>query len=568
MPRPSSGSNPGALRVRLSHAIGLRSMDSNGYSDPYVKLVLGSDKHKSEIVKKTLNPRWDKDFFFRGSFEQLITTPLEVQVWDWDRFSRNDAVGNGKVNLGQLTNLVTGQPIEVSVQLKDEQATPGEVFLVVQWQPDGGITHAPPKPLYGSPACALPTGHAAYPPHSPAAHPYSGGAHNGAHHHANVPPRAERTFRHFDTNNSGFLDYGELRNALRHYGLQHFDSDERAASVVRRYDDHPDGKLEIVEFAELVRDLEAGVIRKEGARLPYDPASQVPARVSAAFDAFDGNGSGYIDYRELRGALRYYGLPNASEADARELVRAYDDHPDGKLDRLEFASLVKDLESGHVRRDGRTPTAAYPPARREGRRSYERGAPSPSRQYGGWAASSSRPPAHGGGASCCGGVGGGMGGGSSTPVGEQLGKAGGYLLDVAFRTLCFASVTAWIVAPDRLREDADVAAHAVGQDSVASLLATTPAVVFYMPLALLGLLLLATALNSCFGRRGADECFGALGRIISCCSCGPCVRCWRACFPAERFAESRYGGEARGIDPEYGLDRYRAPYRPHRSGLY
>ena len=49
----------GALKVRLSHGVGLRSMDSNGFSDPYVKLKLGKDSHKSATVKKTLHPRWD-----------------------------------------------------------------------------------------------------------------------------------------------------------------------------------------------------------------------------------------------------------------------------------------------------------------------------------------------------------------------------------------------------------------------------------------------------------------------------------------------------------------------------
>jgi hypothetical protein len=38
-----------------------------------------------------------------------------------------------------------------------------------------------------------------------------------------------------------------------------------------------------------------------------DHAYPVPARVSAAFDAFDADQSGYIDHRELRAALRYYG---------------------------------------------------------------------------------------------------------------------------------------------------------------------------------------------------------------------------------------------------------------------
>jgi len=58
----------------------------------------------------------------------------------------------------------------------------------------------------------------------------------------------------YDRNSSGFLDYAELRNALRHYGLDV--SDSFAASVVKAYDSNPDGKLDLEEFRRLVRDIE------------------------------------------------------------------------------------------------------------------------------------------------------------------------------------------------------------------------------------------------------------------------------------------------------------------------
>ena len=50
----------GTLRITLSHAVGLKSMDSNGFSDPYVKLSLGRHKEKSKTIKKTLNPRCNR----------------------------------------------------------------------------------------------------------------------------------------------------------------------------------------------------------------------------------------------------------------------------------------------------------------------------------------------------------------------------------------------------------------------------------------------------------------------------------------------------------------------------
>ena len=101
-----------------------------------------------------------------------------------------------------------------------------------------------------------------------------------------------------------------------------------------RYDDRPDGKLEVAEFAELVRDLEQGVVRSShnaASRSPYGGGPNVPARVAAAFEEHDANRSGFLDYGELRGALRRYGI-NLDEGEAASIVRAYDDRPDGKLD--------------------------------------------------------------------------------------------------------------------------------------------------------------------------------------------------------------------------------------------
>ena len=88
----------GVLRVKLSYAVGLKSMDSNGYSDPYVKLKLGKETKKSTIVKKSLNPRWDEMFDFRGTYQEMVNSVLQVDCWDWDRMSRDDPLGNGMLS--------------------------------------------------------------------------------------------------------------------------------------------------------------------------------------------------------------------------------------------------------------------------------------------------------------------------------------------------------------------------------------------------------------------------------------------------------------------------------------
>jgi Ca2+-binding EF-hand superfamily protein len=475
-----------------------------------------------------------QDFFFRGSFQQLVSSTLNVQAWDWDRMSFNDSLGNGSIDLRMLTNLHSGQPIECSVQLKDQQAVPGEVFFVLQWQGDGGATAPavqPPHQPYGQRTLFPPnTPHGQHEGPTGYQHGSYGGygaaPYDGPHSGSQVTQRIAATFAHFDTNRSGYLDYAELRGALMHYGITSVTLQE-AASVVRRYDDHPDGKLELAEFAELVKDLESGVLRKEGVRTPHNPSTQVPARVSAAFDAFDTNRSGMMDYRELRTALRYYGV-DTSEGEAAAIVRAYDDNPDGKLDRVEFANLVRDLEGGHLRKEGR--------AASHGR--YPGGTRRPDRDP--------RYDPYSSGRGC----------GEGLRMGEGLGRAGAYLMDVAFRTLCFASVTALIVAPDRLRADADVAAQAVGGDSAERLISSVPQAFYFGLLGVLALLLLAW-LDLCGFRRICDK-------ILVCAPCASCWRCWVSCLRSCVAGRSQYRD---GYDERYG-GRYSDPYDVERGPGY
>ena len=51
-----------------------------------------------------------------------------------------------------------------------------------------------------------------------------------------------------------------------------------AQSVVHRYDDTPDGKLDLAEFTELIRDIEAGVVRSQGRDHAYLACTCSPRR--------------------------------------------------------------------------------------------------------------------------------------------------------------------------------------------------------------------------------------------------------------------------------------------------
>uniref|UniRef100_A0A3Q3GBD2 Double C2 domain alpha n=1 Tax=Labrus bergylta TaxID=56723 RepID=A0A3Q3GBD2_9LABR len=88
----------GGLCVGVKRCAHLAAMDVNGFSDPYVKTYLKPDvhkksKHKTAVIKKTLNPEFNEEFFYEITFSELASKTLEVTVWDYDLGKSNDFIG-------------------------------------------------------------------------------------------------------------------------------------------------------------------------------------------------------------------------------------------------------------------------------------------------------------------------------------------------------------------------------------------------------------------------------------------------------------------------------------------
>ena len=177
-------------------------------------------------------------------------------------------------------------------------------------------------------------------------------------------------FDRFDANGSGRLDYRELRAALRAFGLD-VDSGQ-ATAILQQYDADGNGLLDLDEFSRLVGRLYelngldrsratpsthastsahagASPIAAIAAAGPVASASTAhrwsDSEVRAAFDRFDANGSGRLDYHELRAALRALAGLDVDSQDATAILQQYDADGNGLLDLDEFGSLVRRLSS-------------------------------------------------------------------------------------------------------------------------------------------------------------------------------------------------------------------------------
>mmetsp|Transcript_2180 Transcript_2180/g.3842 ORF Transcript_2180/g.3842 Transcript_2180/m.3842 type:complete len:160 (-) Transcript_2180:1257-1736(-) len=100
----------GVVEVKIVSAYGVINTDAKGKSDPYCVLHLGSHQlTKTSVEKDTLSPVWNHLYTFVLCGSISNSEKLLFEVYDKDRFTKDDFMGKIEIPLIDIVNnCVTG----------------------------------------------------------------------------------------------------------------------------------------------------------------------------------------------------------------------------------------------------------------------------------------------------------------------------------------------------------------------------------------------------------------------------------------------------------------------------
>ncbi|XP_052414465.1 extended synaptotagmin-1 [Carassius gibelio] len=130
----SSFASEGMLRVHLVEGQNLVAKDNlmggmvKGKSDPYVKIQVGGETFKSQVIKENLNPVWNE--MYEVVLTQLPGQELTLEVFDRDMDMKDDFMGRLKMN---LSDIISSEYINEWFTLNDVKR--GRVHLALEWLP-------------------------------------------------------------------------------------------------------------------------------------------------------------------------------------------------------------------------------------------------------------------------------------------------------------------------------------------------------------------------------------------------------------------------------------------------
>ncbi|KRT79874.1 C2 domain containing protein [Oryctes borbonicus] len=134
--------NQNSLSVTVIQAEELPALDMGGTSDPYVKVYLLPDKKKkfeTKVHRKTLNPVFNETFVFKQiPYADAMNKTLVFAIYDFDRFSKHDQIGEVKVPLCQIDLAQTIEEWRELQSVEGEGGQLGDICFSLRYVPTAG----------------------------------------------------------------------------------------------------------------------------------------------------------------------------------------------------------------------------------------------------------------------------------------------------------------------------------------------------------------------------------------------------------------------------------------------
>ncbi|KAK7092120.1 uncharacterized protein [Littorina saxatilis] len=137
--------------------------------------------------------------------------------------------------------------------------------------------------------------------------------------------KVKRAFRMLDANGNGMISTAELRQAAQVLGYN--PTRKEAEQMVNTVDNDRNGQIDFKEFASMMRDR-------------YGALEYQEMVVRDAFKQLDRDGSGFVDYEELRLALAEKGEEPISDEQFQRIIGELDVNQDGKIDYAELSQKM------------------------------------------------------------------------------------------------------------------------------------------------------------------------------------------------------------------------------------
>ncbi|XP_066938445.1 synaptotagmin 1 isoform X18 [Macrobrachium rosenbergii] len=133
--------NSNSLSVTVIQCEELPALDMGGTSDPYVKVYLLPDKKKkfeTKVHRKTLNPVFEETFTFKVPYADIMSKTLVFGIYDFDRFSKHDQIGEVKIPLCQVDLAQTIEEWRDLVSVEGDGGQLGDICFSLRYVPTAG----------------------------------------------------------------------------------------------------------------------------------------------------------------------------------------------------------------------------------------------------------------------------------------------------------------------------------------------------------------------------------------------------------------------------------------------